>query len=185
MSLPSSQPMSTAPIPINGSSRHVRLFVDMVYSSNIAAPALEMNDYKSLLLISEHLQAPELQSCLWQGFRNRLLTDTSAPFTDLWELFGMAAREDDNLTCSRIILAFHVKDLHYDDVCSQPAERYLGIPSLYLATLFTGNFAWSHKHAGRPAYKVKGFYEMAQRFANMNVGVWELKIDMPYDFPYV
>jgi hypothetical protein len=167
MELPSSQPMNAAPIPIDHISRHVRLFIDMIYSSNTAFPAIEMDDYKPLLLIAEHLQAFDIQKNLWLGFQDAILADTSTPYLVLWEFFGMAAREDDNTTCSLIILAFLERNLHYDTVLSQRPEFYIGIPSRYLAVLFTGLFRWSHKHAGEPAYKTTGWSALALRFATM------------------
>jgi hypothetical protein len=145
-----------------------------------------MEDFKPVLYICEQLQALEIQSSLWRGFRIAIPTTTAASLSSLWELFGMAARVDDNIACSEIATVFERKGLHYDDILSQDPEFYQDIPSRYLAVLFTGNFRWDHKNNGNPANRPKGYTAMAQRFAKMKEGNLDVILgDGPpsYNFP--
>jgi hypothetical protein len=176
MEIPSSEKLSDSPISVDQLSQHVRLFIDLVYCSNTATPSIDTSDFLTLLQICEQLQATELNSALWEAFGKSIPVNTSMSQASLWELFGLAAREDNHVACSRIIMTFHHKSADFDDLCSQPTEFYQGIPTRYLATLLTGNFRWNHKHAGDPAYKLRGFYSMAHRFATMKDGEPDLKI---------
>ena len=147
----------------------------MIYSSNTANPIVPTIDYKPLIHISEQLQAAELQDALWNGLRDSLSGPVNAPYSYLWDLFGMAAREDNNLVCSAICKTFFDKEIHFDQVCSQQADWYDCIPSRYLATLLTGHFRWSHEHGGKAAFKQRDFYDLAERFAMMKEGNLDLK----------
>lgn len=167
MSISSSQSLETAPIPIDQSSDDIRLFIDMVHSSNTANLIIPTLSYKSILHICEQLQASELQSALWSGLQESLRQTSRVSYLYLWELFGMAAREDNNLLCSAICMAFYYKETHHDLICSQQPGFYDGIPPRYLATLLTGHFRWHHTHSGKAAYRMRTFYDLANRFSEM------------------
>ena len=135
-----------------------------------------MEDIKPVLYICEQMQAVEIQTTLWRGFRTASPTTIAASAEALWELFGMASRVDDNIACSEIATVFDKKKLHFDDILSREPEFYQGIPSRYLAVLFTGNFRWDHTHSGNPSYLSKGYAAMAERFAKMKDGRLDVRI---------
>jgi hypothetical protein len=170
MSVPSFEPIGLAPIPIDELASHVRFYIDMIYSSNVAIIPVNYEDFKPLLRICQRMQSEEIQGTLWNGFSKTLSNSKASnlPCTILWEIFGMASREDDNMACSEIITAFsgkYIVPVGY--ILSRSPAVCEGIALPYLVTLLQGNFHHTHRHNGDNGYKEVGWSDIAQRFARM------------------
>ena len=58
-------------------------------------------------------------------------------------------------------------DIPYDSVISRQMDFYKGIPSIFLATLLTGNFRYSGTVGGEDVYRARGLYDLSHRFEEM------------------
>jgi hypothetical protein len=113
------------------------------------------------------MQADELRSTLWTGFRKTLSNINSLDADTLWEVFGMVATEDDHMACSVIIKALANELVTIDSICARSPSFYEGIPTRYLVTLLVGNFRNTHTHNKQNGYKMVWWPYLAERFARM------------------
>jgi hypothetical protein len=140
------------------------MFIDMVLSSHTVPVILSLDDCIPLIHICDQMSAPTLDVAVWRAIALRL--DYVPKFNKVtpWDIFQMAAARKDDRMCGRAILAFSVHGYTFDDICSQPAYFYEGLPTKYVATLLTGNFKWFFSHAGDATYKQRGWAVVADRF---------------------
>jgi hypothetical protein len=170
LDLPSFQSLESAPIHLDQTVRHVRLFVDLVLSSGTALMYFELDDCKPLLDICDHLQAPDLDKLVWKALTRRLQSTTLFKNLSPWDIFRLAANRGDSQACGLAVTAFQIHGYQFDDICSQPAYFYDDIPNRYLATLLTGNYRWKIKHGGESTYTQLGWREIVDRFNKLDKG---------------
>jgi hypothetical protein len=166
LDIPSAESLETAPIQLHQQARHVRIFIDLVLSSHTAPMSLSIDDCLPFIHICDQLLAPKLDAIVWAALGTQLSTTTKFEHVTPWDIFQMAAARRDDQMCGKAVNAFGVHGYTFDDICSQPAYFYEGLSTKYVATLLTGNFKWSHKHSGKPAYAQRGWEAVADRFFN-------------------
>ena len=136
-----------------------------------------LDDCKPLLDICDRLQGSDLDNLVWKVLTRRLQSTTLFGNLSPWDIFRLAANREDNQVCGLAITAFQIHGYQFDDICSQPADFYDGIPSRYLATLLTGNYRWKIKYGGESTYTQLGWREIGDRFNKLDKGGSRLKAD--------
>jgi hypothetical protein len=170
LSIPSSQSIKDAPIHLEQPARHVRLFVDLVISSGTARMMIALDDCGPLLDICDHLQAPTIDKRFWNALSNQFWITLRFNALSPWDIFRLAANRGDHVVCGKAIAAFQIHGYQFDDICSQPAEFYEGMPVRYLATLLTGNYRYKIKFGGAPTYTQVSWAEVADRSHKLERG---------------
>lgn len=165
LDIPSGQSLEDAPIHLDQLARHIRIFIDLVQASGTAPFAIQLDDCKPLLDLCDRMQAPSIDKIVWQALSDQIGRTTRFNSLSPWEIFRLSATRDDHHVCGKAVTAFAVIGYQFDDLCSQPAEFYDGIP-----TLLTGNYRWKIKYGGQSTFTQVSWDEVATRFVFLKRG---------------
>jgi hypothetical protein len=137
--------------------------------------AISLDDCLPILKLCDRFQSRLIDLQVWNVLSMQLKTTTRFDKVSPWELFRMAANRGDAQVCGKAVAAFQRHGYEFDDICSQPAGFYEGIPLRYVAALLTGNYRWCIKYRSESTYLQCSWGEVAKRFSELGQGGSDLR----------